>query len=272
MKIAYFPGCLLADVAGTYDASLRECVKLLGDECVDFEWHCCGGACFGPPGAVQKRALVDALFAKAVATGADSLLVPCPYCMDNLRLHTEKPPIKLLSTFNYLTASHRAGVIAKQGSGALKGLKAAFFPGCRSAVADADFFNPLKSLLEKLGVEVLDWDYKELCCGGWRTEPLTFEALKHFTTVFEKAREAEANAIITACPVCQVSLDLHLTRAEQHLHYGLELPTFFVTELVGQALGARSALKWYRRHISSPQPLVETLVEQAFMNGVQKDE
>ena len=272
MKIAYYPGCLLADSARAYDDSLRACAKALGDELVDFQWHCCGGVSFASADPEGGRALVEGLFKKAAETGARRLLVPCPYCMDNLRLCGEHPPMDLLSAAAYFAEPERAEKAAKAGNEALKGLRAALFPGCRAAAADEQFFAPLKSLLEKLGVEVVKWSYRELCCGGWRAKPLPGEALAHCAPVFEEARTAGADAIVTTCPVCQVNLDLQLTRAEQHLERALDVPTFFVSEIVGHALGSRRTAKWYRRHITSPWPLVETLVEQTFANGEQKDE
>jgi len=166
MKIAYFPGCLLPDSARAYDDSLRECARALGDELVDFRWHCCGGVGFASTDVERGRALVDYLFEKAAATGAEPLLVPCPYCMDNLRTHDGNRGMKLLSGTAYFAGPERARKAAQKGRDALKGLRAAFFPGCRSAAADEQFFDPLKSLLEKLGVEVVNWDYREHCCGG----------------------------------------------------------------------------------------------------------
>jgi len=62
-----------------------------------------------------------------------------------------------------------------------------------------------------------------------------------------KAREAGAQAMVTACPLCQVNLEM---RQE-------EMPMFYFTELVGLALGIEE--NWWGKHLIDPRPLLQTL-------------
>jgi len=101
-----------------------------------------------------------------------------------------------------------------------------------------------------------------LCCGGWRAEARPDEALEHVIGVLQHAHDQGAQAIVTGCPVCQTNLDVNQVAAEQRLGRGLELPIFYITELVAHALGSSRTAKWYRRHVTSPWPLIITLVEQ----------
>ncbi|MGB9859073.1 MAG: disulfide reductase, partial [Moorellaceae bacterium] len=60
---------------------------------------------------------------------------------------------------------------------------------------------------------------------------------------------AGAEAIVTACPLCQTNLD---SRQPD----GARIPVFFLTELVGLALGL-PALPWFRKHLVDPISLLK---------------
>jgi heterodisulfide reductase subunit B len=58
------------------------------------------------------------------------------------------------------------------------------------------------------------------------------------------AMEAEADCLVTGCPMCHANLD---TRQD-----GFNLPVLYFTELMGLALGHKDVKKWLRRHITDP--------------------
>jgi len=262
VKLAYYPGCLLTKSAREYDDSLRECVRLLGDELVEIlARHCCGGVSFAAVKEALTADFAESILQSAAETGADALLVPCPYCHDNLRLSGAGGAIELFSTAAYLIRSRCAKALSAMKEKGWEGLKAAFFPGCRAACSELDSQAAVKSLLEGAGVTWVNWAEAGLCCGGWRAEALPGEALEHVIRVLSGAREAQAQAVVTLCPVCQTNLDVLQVDAERRLARGLELPVFFATELLAHALGSKRTSKWLRRHITSPEPLIMNLLE-----------
>jgi heterodisulfide reductase subunit B len=60
------------------------------------------------------------------------------------------------------------------------------------------------------------------------------------------AREAGAAAIVTACPLCQSSLE---TRQDGKRD---KLPVIYFTELMGLAMGIADAESWFKKHLISP--------------------
>jgi len=68
--------------------------------------------------------------------------------------------------------------------------------------------------------------------------------------IVDMAKEAKAQAIVTACPLCQANLDMR---------YGEDgLPIFYFTELLGLALGIDGKI-WLDRHMTDPFPLLTSL-------------
>ncbi len=64
----------------------------------------------------------------------------------------------------------------------------------------------------------------------------------------EMAREAGADCIVTACPLCQTNLD---TRQDEP-----GLPVLYFTELLACALGLEGTGSWWRRHMVDPAPVL----------------
>jgi heterodisulfide reductase subunit B len=65
------------------------------------------------------------------------------------------------------------------------------------------------------------------------------------------AREAGADCIVTACPLCFANLDMQPKKKKR-------MPVFYFTELLGLALGL-DAKPWFKRHLTNPTPLLESL-------------
>jgi heterodisulfide reductase subunit B len=57
---------------------------------------------------------------------------------------------------------------------------------------------------------------------------------------------------VTACPLCQVNLEMRQTSDPK-------MPAFYITELVGLALGLPQANKWWPKHLIDPRPLVQAV-------------
>ncbi|MFQ5886771.1 MAG: heterodisulfide reductase-related iron-sulfur binding cluster, partial [Anaerolineae bacterium] len=136
----------------------------------------------------------------------------------------------------------------------LSGLRLVAYYGCLlvrppEVVQFEDPENPqlLNRLLKALGAEPLEWSYATDCCGG--SLALTRGDLAKILVrkLASKAQEAGAQAMVTACPLCQVNLEM---RQE-------EMPIFYFTELIGLALGIEE--NWWGKHLIDPRPLLRTL-------------
>jgi heterodisulfide reductase subunit B len=69
----------------------------------------------------------------------------------------------------------------------------------------------------------------------------------------ERAREAGAEAMVTVCPLCQMSLEMRQTAA------GEKMPLFYFTELMGLAFGLKETSSWWKKHLISPVKLLKSV-------------
>ena len=102
----------------------------------------------------------------------------------------------------------------------------------------------MDSLLKALGAEVPDWRGKVECCGGSLSFTERNTVLRLTAGIVEAAREVEAEAIVTACPMCQINLETRQSLKNP-------LPIFYFTELMAIALGLKTE-SWLKRHLISP--------------------
>ena len=141
----------------------------------------------------------------------------------------------------------------------MTGLKAVSYYGCLllrppEVCEFDDYENPtlLDGILKTIGAEVRPWSYKTDCCGGSLTISKTPIVVSMVDKLMTMAREAGANCVVTACPVCMANLDM---RASSHV----KLPVFYFTELVALALGLQGPADWFKLHNVDPAPLVGSL-------------
>jgi heterodisulfide reductase subunit B len=72
------------------------------------------------------------------------------------------------------------------------------------------------------------------------------------------AREAGADCIVTACPLCQANLDTRQEEIGAGKGIKYNMPIFYFTELMGLAFGNQGVDKWFGRHFVDPRPLLES--------------
>ena len=117
-----------------------------------------------------------------------------------------------------------------------------------------DYENPvlLDKLMKILGAKPRFWAYKTDCCGGSLTIGKTDIVVKMVDKLMIMAREAGANCLVTACPICMANLDM---RASENVR----LPVFYFTELIALALGLEGPARWFKMHSVDGRPLLEGL-------------
>jgi heterodisulfide reductase subunit B len=126
----------------------------------------------------------------------------------------------------------------------LHGLKAAPYYGCvltRPAATvpldDPEDPQSLDRLLNALGADVVPFDAKTKCCGGAVLVSHNDVALDLSGRVLKEAKEAGAECLVVACPMCQMALDAYQSRIERQMGEQVNLPVLYFTQLMGLALG-----------------------------------
>jgi heterodisulfide reductase subunit B len=95
----------------------------------------------------------------------------------------------------------------------------------------------------------MPWSHATDCCGGSLSLSRSDVVQQLVGKLAQRASEAGADAIVTACPLCQVNLEMRQTTAPK-------VPTFYFTELLGLAFGLPEAKKWWKKHLIDPRPVL----------------
>lgn len=278
MKVSYYPGCALEGSSREYNESTKGVFSALSIDLEELEdWSCCGAS----SGHVTDEYLAMALPMRnlviAEQKGQD-LIVPCMACFNRLKRAEKEGPghadiskefkysgkNKVLHILDYLGRHEILDRIGKEVKRPLKGLKVVPYYGCLyvrppkiTDVKDYEDPQSMDAILEALGAEVMPWSFKTDCCGGNLALTRTDLLKKMAERLFKMAKDADAEALVVACPMCQVNLDSREEEIAQEVGKDYDMPIYYVTELIGVALGLPDVTKWLGRHFLDPIPLLK---------------
>jgi heterodisulfide reductase subunit B len=149
----------------------------------------------------------------------------------------------------------------------LTGLKAAFHPGCHLSRPQGllDFDDPenptkIEEILGAVGIEVVDYPRKSLCCGFALAG---VDADLSLTMGFEKLKAMKlsgAQAVVVTCPSCLLQFDVNQQQMERKFETKLGLPVFYLTELLALALGESRESLGFGLHRVSASSVLEALL------------
>jgi heterodisulfide reductase subunit B2 len=264
LKYAFFPGCSLESTAWDFNRSTRALCQALGIELTDIpDWVCCGST----PAHASSPSLAVALpvfnLQKAQALGMP-VMTACASCYARLRtanhkVRTEpedqkrteritgkpyKGEVEVHHVLDVLMNHFGAEKVRAKVTQPLKGLRVACYYGCLLtrppeivAFDNAEHPTCMENLLRAAGAEPVEWPYKTECCGASlsMTRSKVVGRLGH--KLLSMARQAGADCIAVACPLCQVNLDLRQSDATKAHGEIPQTPVLYITQLLGLAMG-----------------------------------
>ena len=260
MRFSYYPGCSLHSTGKEYGESTEATCQALGIELVEIpDWNCCGASAAHSLNHELAIQLSGRNLLLAQKDGMD-IAVPCSACYHNLKLAEEElklsgsPPVR-----------HILDVLAKETEKVkemvkkpLTGLKVVPYYGClitrsihKESFDSVEQPQSMDRLLEACGCEVRKWSYKTDCCGGSLSLSKTQIVVDLVTKLINMAKQAGAEYIITACPMCQANLEMRQN--------GANMPVLYFTEVLGLALGMKEISKWFDKHLVSTVELLEKI-------------
>ena len=140
----------------------------------------------------------------------------------------------------------------------LKGLRVAPFYGCQIlrpskilGFEDPDRPWSLEAIIEACGGEPVDYPAKIKCCGFPIIQALEDTALGELLQPIEQATEAGADAMVTPCPLCHLSLDAWQSKLRAATGRDFALPILHLSQLIGVAAGLRDSELKFKRHVVS---------------------
>jgi heterodisulfide reductase subunit B len=115
----------------------------------------------------------------------------------------------------------------------------------------------MESVVEAVGAETVAWTHRLECCGANFTlsRPPVVQQLSN--AVLDSAKAAGADCIMVACPLCHGNLDIRQKEIEGVYGCSYDMPVFYLTQLVGLALGVPAGNLGLDALIVSPQKLLK---------------
>jgi heterodisulfide reductase subunit B len=281
VSYVFYPGCSLESTAKEYALSTMAVCAALGLNMPELpDWTCCGSTA-----AHQTDALLAlALPAKNLAAAAgNTVAVACAACYSRLKLANHEiagdtqsrarvadalgadydgsTPVKHL--LEILRDDVGFDAVDKRVSKPLSGLRVAAYYGCLllrppSIMRFDDAENPrlLDDVVAATGAQPVDWPAKTDCCGASYSITKTEIVLRLSRGILAAARDAGADCIVAACPLCQLNLDMRQRDIEKKQHERFGLPVFYFTQLLGLALGLPPRDLGLRSLLVDPLPLL----------------
>ncbi len=115
----------------------------------------------------------------------------------------------------------------------------------------------LEQVIEALGGTVIEYAGMRKCCGfpiiTMNKEASLAQAGRHLGD----ARDANADCLVTPCPLCHLNLDLQQPLAEARVGRRLRMPVLHLPQLVGLALGLEPSELGLNRHIVRPTAVLD---------------
>jgi len=289
-RIAYYKGCLAGLSARELDSSTRALAPKLGLELVELEnVTCCGAGDIQTADPDYALHLNARILSEAERAGLDRILTVCNVCTLNLRQAAQQlSDDELRARVNEnlersgarpysggVQVTHLLWLIARgEGLEQLKevavkkldGLRVAPFYGCQllrpsklMGFEDPDRPSSLEAVIEACGAEPVDYPAKTLCCGFPILLAREKTSLAELARPLEQALEAGAEAMVTSCPLCHLSLDAWQKSVERTRGKKLGLPIFHLSQMVALAAGLEPAQLELSRHVVSMGPVLARL-------------
>jgi succinate dehydrogenase / fumarate reductase cytochrome b subunit len=289
MRVAYWPGCVSRGFTPELHGSMAKVAPLLDIELIELDrGNCCGAGVI----AEHNQELADTLnartFAMAQQTDGELMMNICSTCQGaqsecqerldangEYRDHVNRTlaPEGLSYTKGLANKNFLWLLVEEVGLDALRarvkrplsGLRVGPFYGCYivrpKTRIGIDAEHPrdkyLEQVIDALGGTVIDYAGSHKCCGfpiiTMNKQASLTQAGRHLGD----AVDAEADCLVTPCPLCHLNLDLQQPLAERVVGRELKMPVLHLPQLVGLALGLAPKELGMNRHVVRPSSVID---------------
>jgi succinate dehydrogenase / fumarate reductase cytochrome b subunit len=289
MKVAYWPGCVSRGFTPELHGAMAQVAPLLDIELIELgRANCCGAGVI----AEHNQELADTLnartFAMAQQTDGELMMNICSTCQGAQTECQERLDANAVYRERVNGSLSGSGLHYEQGivnknflwvlvedigletlrdmvKRPLTNLRVGPFYGCY-IIRPADRIgideeHPrdtyLGQLIEALGGTVIDYAGSHKCCGFPIITMNKTASLKQAGRHLGDAIDADADCLVTPCPLCHLNLDLQQPLAAAVVGRQLGMPVLHLPQLVGLALGLSPKELGMGRHIVKPKPVID---------------
>ena len=115
----------------------------------------------------------------------------------------------------------------------------------------------LHQVIDALGGTVIEYAGQYKCCGFPIITMNKEVSLKQAGRHLGDAVDAEADCLVTPCPLCHLNLDLQQPLAERVVGRSLNMPVLHLPQLIGLALGLEPNELGMQRHVVKPATVID---------------
>jgi succinate dehydrogenase / fumarate reductase cytochrome b subunit len=291
MRVAYWPGCVSRGFTPELHGSMAKVAPLLDIELVELDRACCTGA-----GVIAEhnQELADTLNARTFALaqrvdGADLMMNICSTCQGAQSECQERLDAnadyraQVNETLSAEGLTYEQGITNKNflwllveeiGLDELRSrvrrpltdLKVGPFYGCYIVrpvdrlgidAVEQPRDTYLAQVIEALGGTVIEYAGSHKCCGFPIITMNKDASLKQAGRHLGDAVDADADCLVTPCPLCHLNLDLQQPLAERTVGRELNMPVLHLPQLVGLALGLEPKELGMQRHVVKPTSVID---------------
>ena len=278
--VAYYPGCSLHSTSKEYNVSTQAVCQELGLTLIEpHGWVCCGSSAAhrADPQAALRLPLEN--LAIIEQSGFEEVTMPCAACFNRHKAaqyeirHDEEHKATMDAALGYTfqdtvrvsslgeTIFRRVGPqqVASKVKRPLAGLRVVCYYGCLltrppqvTEAAHPENPTELDALMAAMGAEVIDWSYKTTCCGAAHSLTRPDIVLDLSSKLIAQARQAGAEAIVVACPLCHTNLDAR----QFQMKLDEPMPVLYFTQLMALALGLPEKTAALNKNLVDPRQLL----------------
>jgi succinate dehydrogenase / fumarate reductase cytochrome b subunit len=289
MKVAYWPGCVSRGFTPELHGSMAKIAPLLDIELIELDRaSCCGAGVI----AEHNQELADTLnartFALAQQTDGHMMMNICSTCQGSQSECQERldASAEYRAIVNENLAdeglAYQAGITNKnllwllvedfgldelrqRVKQPLTNLKVGPFYGCYIVRPEdrlgIDASKPrdtyMSLVIEALGGTVIEYAGMHKCCGFPIITMNKEASLKQAGRHLGDAVDADADCLVTPCPLCHLNLDLQQPLAERAVGRELDMPVLHLPQLLGLALGLSPKELGLNRHVVKPTSVID---------------
>lgn len=300
LRYALYPGCAAKVATPELFQSTMAVIGRLGIEVTELTASsCCGAGVVGEADPDGALALSARTFAQAERLGRDIMTIcgTCQGVMGGANRKLKSDPALLVRVNRLLQpeglayrgtvqVKHLLWIVVREVGldkltdevqVTLGDLKIAPFYGCYMLRPSGDlgFDDPehpdsLDKVIRAVGAEPVDYGGKIKCCGF----PIILEkediALAMNGANLKEAKDGGADAMVTPCPLCHMSLDIYQERAGRKIGANLNLPVLHLPQMLGLAMGIPAEDLGVQRHLVSVDPFLEKMEERKIERNKEK--
>ncbi|MEX2194123.1 MAG: CoB--CoM heterodisulfide reductase iron-sulfur subunit B family protein [Thermoleophilaceae bacterium] len=284
MKVAYWPGCVSRGFTPELHGSMALVAPKLDIEMVELDRaNCCGAGVI----AEHNQELVDTLNARTFAMaqgveGAAGMMNICSTCQgaqtecrerldastdyrSGVNEHLKPEGLSYESNGDWWNKNFLWLLVEEIGLDTLRervvrpleGLRIAPFYGCyivrptrRLGYADhPERDRYMEMVIEAIGANPVDYAGKHKCCGFPLITMNRTTSLRQAGRHLADAIDADADCLVTPCPLCHLNLDLQQPDAAKYVERDLDIPVLHLPQMVGLALGLEPKELGMNKHV-----------------------